>query len=212
MTGFYVTACLFIPDKIKGKRPVIIEVSGHSTPAFRSRGTETQLYNLVRKGFIVFAIDPINQGERIQYWDENSKKFLLGTNPVTGHGYYGNQMLISGISPIRYFVWDGICGVDYLMTRKEVDSARIGIYFCSGGGTQTTFISTMDDRIKVAVPGCFITDYKILFSSIAPKDAEQNIFHGIMNGITYVDLLETRAPKPLLISSTTRDYFNIQGA
>lgn len=154
MPGFYVTGCLFIPDKIKGKRPAVIQVSGHSTAAFRSRGTQTQLYNLVKKGFIVFAIDPIHQGERLQYWDESSKKFLLGTSPTAGHGYYGSQMLISGISPIRYFVWDGIRGVDYLLSRKEVDPGRIGIYGCSGGGTQTTFIAAMDDRIKVAVPGC----------------------------------------------------------
>jgi hypothetical protein len=214
MPNLYVTACLFIPDGIKGKtrKPAIIQVSGHGFPAFRSAGTQKQLYNLVKKGFIVFAIDPFGQGERIQYWDESKKGSMLGTSPTSEHSYFGDQMFISGISPIRYFTWDGIRGVDYLLSRKEVDPERIGIYGCSGGGTQTTFIAALDDRIKAAVPGCYITGFRRLLESIGPQDAEQNIFHGIMNGITHADLLELRAPKPLLISSTTLDFFSIQGA
>ena len=35
MPHFYVTACLFIPDKIVGQRPAIIHVSGHSFQSFR---------------------------------------------------------------------------------------------------------------------------------------------------------------------------------
>jgi dienelactone hydrolase len=214
MPDLFVTACLFIPDGIKGKnmKPAIIQVSGHGFPAFRSPGTQKQLYNLVKKGFIVFAIDPFGQGERIQYWDNDKKASMLGTSPTSEHSYFGDQMFISGISPIRYFVWDGIRGVDYLLTRKEVDPERIGIFGCSGGGTQTTFISALDERIKAAVPGCYITGFRRLLESIGPQDAEQNIYHGIINGITHADLLELRAPKPLLISSTTRDFFSIQGA
>lgn len=212
--NLYVTACMFIPDGIKGKnkRPAIIQVSGHGFQAFRSAGTQRQIYNLVRKGFIVFAIDPLGQGERIQYWDDEKKASKLGASPVSEHSYFGNQMFISGISPIRYFTWDGIRAIDYLVSRKEVDSERLGIYGCSGGGTQTTFISALDERIKAAVPGCYITGFRRLLESIGPQDAEQNIYQGIKYGITHADLLELRAPKPLLISSTTRDYFGIQGA
>jgi dienelactone hydrolase len=214
MPNLYVTACMFIPDGLKGKekRPAVIQVSGHGFQAFRSPGTQRQIYSLVKKGFIVFAIDPLGQGERVQYWDNEKKASRLGVSPVSEHSYFGNQMLLSGISPIRYFTWDGIRGIDYLVTRKEVDPERIGIFGCSGGGTQTTFIAAFDERIKASAPGCYITGFRRLLESIGPQDAEQNIYHGILNGITHADLLELRAPKPLLISSTTRDYFSIQGA
>lgn len=212
MPGLCVTAALFIPDGKVKNRPAIIHVSGHGFPAFRSAGAQKQIYNLVRKGFIVFAIDPLGQGERIQYWDANKKSSQMGSSPVAEHSYFGDQMFLSGISPIRYFVWDGIRAVDYLLTRKEVDPERIGIFGCSGGGTQTTFISAFDERIKAAAPGCYITGFRRLLESIGPQDAEQNIYHGILNGITQADLLELRAPKPLLISSTTLDFFSIQGA
>ena len=209
--GLYVTAALFIPDGT-GTKPAIIQVSGHGFAAFRSPGNQRSIYNLVKKGFIVLAIDPLGQGERIQYLDEEKGTSILGTSPVLEHSYFGNQMFFNGISPIRYFVWDGIRGVDYLLTRKEVDPERIGIYGCSGGGTQTTFIAAFDERIKAAVPGCYITGFRRLLESIGPQDAEQNIYHGIKYGITHADLLQVRAPRPLLISSTTCDYFSIQGA
>ncbi len=208
--GLYVTAAMFIPDGGETK-PAIIQVSGHGFAAFRSEGNQRSIYNLVKKGFIVFAIDPLGQGERIQYWDEE-KRYSLFDSPVGEHSYFGNQMYFNGISPIRYFVWDGIRGVDYLVTRSEVDAERIGIYGCSGGGTQTAFIAAFDERIKAAVPGCYITGFRRLLESIGPQDAEQNIYHGIKHGITHADLLQVRAPRPLLISSTTCDFFSIQGA
>ena len=58
----------------------------------------------------------------------------------------------------------------------------------------------------------FTTSFRRLLESIGPQNAEQNIYHGIKYGITHADLLQVRAPKPLLISSTTRDFFSIQGA
>jgi dienelactone hydrolase len=212
MPDFYVTGCLFIPDGIVGKRPAIIQCSGHSFPSFKAPDKQKMIYNLVRKGFIVFATDAIGQGERVQYWDNDKKASLMGISPTGEHAAFGNQMFISGNSALRYFVWDGIRGVDYLLTRKEVDPERIGIFGNSGGGTQTAFISAFDERIKAAAPSCYITGFRRLLESIGPQDAEQIIYHGIMNGITHADILELRAPKPLLICSMTLDFFSIQGA
>ena len=33
--GFYVTGCLYIPDKIKGKAPAILNVIGHNQECFQ---------------------------------------------------------------------------------------------------------------------------------------------------------------------------------
>jgi len=211
MPNFYVTGCLFIPDGIVGKRPVIIHVSGHSNEAFRSIPYQTLIHNLVKKGFIVFAIDPIGQGERLQYYDQEKEASAVG-GPTGEHSYVGNQCFISGVSLSRYFIWDGIRGIDYLLTRSEVDPERIGLTGRSGGGTQTAYIAAFDERVRAAAPECYITGFRRLLESIMPQDAEQNFYHGILNGITHADLLEVRAPKPTLIVTTTRDYFSIQGA
>src|SRR5450759_2269814 len=211
MPGFYVTGCLFIPDGIKGKRPAILFVSGHTQESFRYKEYQIMILNLVKKGFIVFGIDPVSQGERIQVYDPEKNISVIG--PTTReHEYLGNQTLISGVSLARYFIWDGIRGIDYLLTRKEVDPANIGVTGQSGGGTQSSYIFAFDERIKAGAPVDYIIGLRRLFESIGPQDAEQNFYHGILNGLTHADFLEMRAPNPALISAGTRDFFSIQGA
>ncbi len=211
MPNFYVTGGLFIPDGIVGKTPAILNVLGHWQESFRNEMPQILLLNLVKKGFIVFAIDPLGQGERVQYYDPEKKKSIIG-GTTTEHSYVGNQCFLCGVSPGRYFIWDGIRGIDYLLTRSEVDPERIGVTGMSGGGTQTTYISAFDERVKASSPGCYITGFRRLLESNGAQDAEQNFYHGILNGITHADLLELRAPRPTLVMATTRDGFSIQGA
>jgi len=206
MPGFYVTGCLFIPDG-KGKRPAILFVSGHMKESFRSKEYQRMILNLVKKGFIVFGIDPLSQGERLQYYDPEKE-----ASSISGeHSYFGNQCLISGVSSGRYFIWDGIRGIDYLLTRSEVDPARLGVTGQSGGGTQSAYIFAFDDRIKAGAPVQWTTGYRRLLESMGSQDAEQNFYHGILNGLTHADFFEVRAPNPALIVAGTRDHFSIQG-
>jgi cephalosporin-C deacetylase-like acetyl esterase len=210
MPGFYVTGSLFLPDG-NGKKPAILFTSGHAQNSFRHESYQFMILNLVKKGFIVFAIDPISQGERVQLFDPEKNASAIGPTTLE-HNYLGNKTLLSGVSLARYFIWDGIRAVDYLLTRKEVDSERIGVTGQSGGGTQAAYIFAFDDRVKAGAPVNYITGFRRLLESIGPQDAEQNFYHGIMNGLTHADLLEVRAPNPALICAGTRDFFSIQGA
>ena len=209
--GFYVTSSMFIPvgPKIRGKLPVVIYCSGHTNDGYHG-SYQQMILNLVRKGFIVFAFDPVAQGERMEYNDPETGKNIVG-DPDLVHSYSGAQAFITGSSQARYMIWDGIRAVDYLLTRKEVDPARIGITGRSGGGTQSSQIAALDDRIFAAAPESYITNYTRLFQSPGPQDGEQNLFNGIVRGIDHADLLVVRAPKPTLIIATTGDYFSIQG-
>lgn len=210
--GYFVTAALFIPEKRKGKAPAIIYASGHTDNAFRSETYQQVIINLVKKGFIVLAFDPVGQGERIQYYDSITGNTKFSKGSTIEHSYPGAQCLISGYSPTIFFVWDAMRAIDYLQTRKEVDPQRIGMTGRSGGGTQTAFTAAVDERIKAAAPECFITNMEYILKSIGAQDAEQNLYHMIKQGIDHADLLEVRAPKPVLLITTTRDFFSIQGA
>lgn len=212
MPDFYVTGCLFIPDSIDGKVPAILNVVGHNQDAFRAELYQTVYLNLVKKGMIVMAIDPIGQGEHVQYYDPEIEFSSIGYT-VIEHCYSGNQCFLSGVSPGRYFTWDGIRGIDYLLTRDDVDPERIGVTGFSGGGTITSFISAFDDRVKVSVPCSWSTASRRLVETKGVGDAETLFVRGVAEGITFEDLLEVRAPKPTLMTFTTRDeYLTIQGA
>ena len=211
--GFYVTSSLFIPAGVsKGKKaPAIIYCSGHTVEGYRSPVYIHVIQNLVKKGFIVFAFDPVGQGERLEYYDPSTGKSMVG-GPTKEHSYPGAQAFLTGSSQAFHMIWDGIRAVDYLLTRKEVDPSRIGITGRSGGGTQSAYISAVDDRIYAAAPENYITNYSRLFQSIGPQDAEQNIPRLIISGLDHPDFLIIRAPKPTLLITTTRDIFSIQGA
>ncbi|MFC1558446.1 alpha/beta hydrolase family protein [candidate division KSB1 bacterium] len=211
MPKFYVTGCLFIPDGLKGKAPAILKVIGHSQESFRAEGYQNVILNLVKKGFIVFAIDPIGQGEKQQYFDPFLNFSSVGYS-VIEHCYFSNQCFLSGVSCARYFIWDAIRSIDYLLTRKDVDQERIGITGLSGGGTISSFMCAFDPRIKAAVPLDWPNANRRLVESCGIQGAEANIYLQFRNGITFADLLELRAPKPTLMVFTTRDYLNIQGA
>lgn len=211
LPGFYVTGCLFIPKNGKKPFPAVLYAIGHSPNSFRRELYQQNILNLVNKGFVVFTYDPIGQGERIQYLDSLvNSSVLKGTTQE--HSYAGAQCLLTGNSISDYFLWDGIRALDYLFTRPEVDTLRIGMTGISGGGTQTAILSAIDKRIYAAAPECFITSNKRLFESIGPQDAEQNLYHGLKLGIEHADFLSLRAPKPTMIISTTQDFFTIQGA
>ena len=211
LPGFYVTASLFIPDKIQKPAPAILFCSGHSDIAYRRPLYQLPLLNLVKKGFIVLAIDPVGQGERLQYYDSAKGASTIGSS-TKEHSYPSVQVALIGESIARYFIWDGIRGIDYLVSREEVDPERIGVHGLSGGGTQTAYIEALDDRVAAAAPACYITSYRRLMESIGAQDGEQNFYHGILQGIDHADFIEARAPKPTLIIANTRDFFSIQGA
>jgi len=207
---FHVTACLFIPKNLTKPAPAVIYCSGHAREAFRSPTYQRVIINLVEKGFIVLAFDPIGQGERYQYLDENGQPNLGG--PTKEHSYAGLQCLLWGESIARYMIHDGIRAVDYLLSRKEVDPQRIGITGRSGGGTQSASIAAFDDRIYAVAPENYITSFRRIWDAIGPQDAEQDFPSAHILGIDHGDLLSIRAPKPAMMLTTTRDYFSIQGA
>jgi len=212
MPDFYVTGCLFIPDKTSGKIPAVLNVIGHNQEAFRAELYQKVYLNLVRKGIMVLAIDPVGQGEHVQYYDSGIDYSSIGYS-VIEHCYLGNQCFLSGVSPCRYFIWDGIRGIDYLLSRDDVDHERIGVTGFSGGGTITAYIAAFDDRVKVSVPCSWSTASRRQIETKGVQDAETIFIRGVAEGITFADLLEVRTPKPTLLAFVSRDeYLSIQGA
>lgn len=210
--GFYVTGCLFIPAKIKGRAPAVLNVIGHEQISYKEELDQVIILNLVKKGMVVFTIDPIGQGEHVQYFEPEINFSSIGYS-VIEHCYFGNQCLLSGVSPARYFIWDGIRAIDYLLTRKEVDPGRMGVTGFSGGGTVTAYLGAFDDRVKVAIPSSWSIAARRQVETKGAQDAEATLPQSVAKGITFEDLIEVRAPKPTMMTFVSRDeYLSLQGA
>lgn len=210
--GFFVTGCLYVPEKLRSKAPAILNLIGHEQESFRSDLCQVVIYNLVKKGMIVFAIDPPGQGEHVQNYDEKVGFSSVGYS-VIEHCYFGNQCFLTGYSSAKYFIWDGIRAIDYLISRKEVDPERIGVTGFSGGGTVTSYLGALDERVKVSVPCSWSVSNEKLLETKGAQDAESILYHSLKDGLTFEDLLEVRAPLPTLLTFVSRDqYLCLQGA
>src|SRR5690606_31869883 len=99
--GFHVSSSLFIPHGIKGKSPVVIYCSGHAPEGYRSETYQKVMLNMLKQGLIVVAIDPVGQGERLEYLDYDKGNSLL-RRPTKEHSHPGAQAFITGKSEALY--------------------------------------------------------------------------------------------------------------
>ncbi len=155
------------------------------------------------------VFDPIDQGERGQFLGTGGWPELWGCG---GHSLVGIGCTLLGRNTARFEIWDGMRGIDYLQSRPEVDPRRIGCTGNSGGGTQTSYLMALDDRIRAAAPSCYLCGFSTLLRTIGPQDAEQNIFGQLAFGMDHADYLMMRAPTPILMCAATKDFFDIHGA
>ena len=208
---FYVTANLYLPTTGHPPYPAILYPLGHERGGKANPTWQQMLGSLATKGFVALAWDPIGQGERLQIFDEDLRESKVG-NSTTEHTVVGTQCMLVGDHLARYTIWDGMRALDYLLSRKEVDPARIGLTGNSGGGTHTAYIAALDDRIQVAAPSCYITSWHLMLDTIGPQDAEQTFPRWLQEGLDYPDYLYAFAPKPYILLSAIRDFFPIAGA
>lgn len=213
--GYFVPALLYKPRKIPGPFPGIISPCGHS-PTGKAAATYQILHiNLVKRGYIVLTYDPVGQGERSQFWDADKSKSRF--NLTCGeHAVLGNPHYLLGTSLARYRIWDGIRALDYLASLPEVDPKNLGCVGNSGGGTLTAYIAALDERVKAAAIGCYITTLPRRMGNRIQADPdadpEQDIFGFVGEGIDHAGLLALRAPRPTLLASARFDFFPIEGA
>ena len=205
----YVSANMYIPNDISGKTGAVIFVCGHLPNAKHDPEYQIVCQYLVRAGLVVFAQDPIGQGERFSYIDKESGD--ASVNPcVEEHDYAGFQCSALGKGIARYFVHDTMRAIDYLTTRPEVDPEKIGITGNSGGGTQSSLMMLGDRRLAAAAPGTFIMNREYYMKTGQAQDREQIWDKFSALGIDHEDIILSMAPKPVLILGVVHDFFPIE--
>ena len=204
-----VTANLYLPNA-DTPVPGIVVSSGHSRLGKIADYNQRFGIMMAKHGMAALCFDPIGQGERSQILDSDGQPWSGST--TTEHFLIGVGSTLVGRNTARYRIWDAMRAIDYLTSRPEVDGNRIGFTGCSGGGTLTSYVMALDDRVACAAPACYLTTFRRLIETIGPQDAEQNIFGQIQFGLDHPDYLIMRAPRPTLISSTTGDFFDIRGS
>jgi dienelactone hydrolase len=154
--GLYVTANVYRPARIESGQhlPAVLYVCGHSGRGRNGVKTAFQSHGIwfARHGYVCLVLDTLQLGE------------IAGVH----HGTYreGRWWWLSrGYTPAGVECWNGVRGIDYLVSRSDVDPERIGATGISGGGASTYWIAAADDRAKVAVPVSGMADLESYVSN-----------------------------------------------
>lgn len=205
--GLHVTATLYLPLG-KGPFPAVLHPTGHSASAKNRELYQQASIVIVKGGCAVLCYDPIGQGERQQVYGSDGKPIAS----TMQHSLIDQGAHLLGSNTARIMIWDGMRAIDYLQSRPDILADKIGCTGISGGGTNTSYLMALDDRIVAAAPGCYLTGFRSLLNTIGPQDAEQNIHGQIAFGMDHSDYVLMHLPKPTLIMAATGDYFDIKGA
>jgi len=208
--GFPVTANLYVPKGRQFPLPGVIGTCGHGDPGKATPIYQSFAQGLARQGYVVLIFDPIGQGERVQYLTKDLKP-IHGIG-VSEHNYSGKQMVLNGESLSSWFTWDCIRCVDYLLSRPEVDPKHIGVTGNSGGGTQATWLCGVEPRLTMAAPSCFVVGFEQNLKNELPADIEQCPPGAISLGLDHLDFIAAMAPKPVILLSQEKDFFDVRGA
>ncbi len=208
----YMPLYLLIPKGTKKKVPAILCCHGHGdygkdpvagvdfNNSERRNNILSHNYNyaeqMAEKGYVTIAPDWRSFGERIGYTNPFPDRDICNIHFI--------QHLILGRTLLGANIFDGMKAIDFLITRKEVDPDRIGCMGLSFGGTMTTYISLLDERVKAADIICYATTtrhYAINRANFCGSQLVPYLYRYADVG----DVIAAIAPKPLLIESGASD-------
>lgn len=207
--GATVPGYLLLPRKVAGKAPAILYCHWHGghydvgkEEIFRTNATPVAAGpELAKRGYVVLAIDAYGFGER------NGQ----GPGGVSEKGGAGEMTaskfnLWLGRSLWGMIVRDDLIALDYLGSRPEVDSKRVGVTGISMGATRSWWAMALDERLKAGVAVCCLTRYQNL---IAHGELRQHgIYYFVPAMLRHFDteaVVALSAPRPLLFLSGERD-------
>lgn len=188
--GLWIPALLYLPDKLEGKVPVVLNVNGHDAVGKAVGYKQLRCINQAKRGMIALNLEWLNMGQL--------------RHPNLEH-YKMNQLDLCGTSGLAPFYLSMSRALDILLSLENADPARVAVAGLSGGGWQTIFISSLDTRVTLANP---VAGYSSLrtrvkhFSDLG--DSEQNPVD-LSLYTDYAQLTAMLAPRPALLTYNAAD-------
>jgi dienelactone hydrolase len=209
--GVSVLAYVLLPDRPKTPAPTMICVPGHGRGVDDIVGIDEKggdrtdkagyqhdfAIQVAEAGMAAVAIEPMGFGCRRDPLNARQGLSRKACDPVSGGA------LMVGQTMIGWRVWDVMRTVDYIATRSQLDSSRVGCVGISGGGTATLFSTALEPRIRVAMVSGYLNTFKDSIGSLV--HCTDNYVPGILNWAEMYDIAGLIAPRPLFVESGEKD-------
>ena len=164
---------------------------GHGTIA-QTAGLENSpqranALELARAGFVTLTVEPRGFGRlgAVEHLRLDAVARLMSR---TWHGL---------------LVQDGMRAIDYLLTRSEVDPARIGVAGLGIGGAHAMYTAALDARVQAAVVDGYLGRY--LVDSLDQERCTCNDIPGILRCAEMGDVAALIAPRSVLYVNGRHD-------
>ncbi len=189
--GFYSTAVLYEPSQVEGQVPAVLNVLGHYATGKSMPFQQKLCINEALRGMIALSLAFIDEGELKVEENEHS---------------YGSDLDLVGVSGVGLFYLAARRGLDYLYNNPHVDRSRIAMTGQSGGGWQTLMLSSLDTRVRVAIPVAGFASLEGRFERIPgePGDYEQ-LAPDLLDAQDYPTFVALLAPRPTLETNNAED-------
>lgn len=181
LPGVYCTGSMYHPLGNKGKCPVMLNPNGHFGDGRYRADQQLRCAMQARMGIIAVSYDLFAWDEQLLQFDGKSHRSSMAHT-------------IQSLNALRM--------LDYLCALKEADLDRVGITGGSGGGSQTMFITAIDDRITLSMPVVMTSSY---FVGGCPCESG-NPIHLCGNRTNNAEITAMCAPRPLLVVSDGKDW------
>jgi dienelactone hydrolase len=213
--GALMPVYLLIPKAAPRPLPVVIAFHGHGygvkdLVGIWEDGQERDVPDgyhkdfavaLCRRGFAVAAPEISCFGERQTDFSYLNTK--IGAEVPTTCDHTAKLAFHLGGSVVALRAHDGMRLVDFLETRRDLDTRRLGAMGISGGGMHTFFSTCLDERIKACVISGYYSTFKD--SILAMSHCTCNFVPGLWKFGEMYDLVGLIAPRPLMVEAGTYD-------
>jgi len=160
--------------------------------------------SLAEAGYLVCVVEQRGLGQRLTAQIEDR-------GYLTSCRHLSFAYLMQGRSLLGERCWDGICALNYLQTRFDVQTGVMGCTGHSGGGATALWLSVIDERITAVVVSGYFNAFKE--SILAMRHCECNYVPGLLSLGEMGDLAALMAPRPFCIIHGQQDaIFPIEAA
>lgn len=159
---------------------------------------------MARKGYVVFCPDARGFGERREKAKQSDKEddFLTSTCFQLAHMAFPLGETVVGMC-----TWDLMRLIDYIETREDLVSDKIGCIGFSGGGMQALWLAAIDERVKYIITSGYFYGYKDSLLELN-GNCSCNYVPRLWEYVDMGDLGALIAPRPFMIESGTKDHLN----
>ena len=181
---------------------------------YAGRPTATEL---ARRGYVVITIDAFPFGERrlmmdedLKYGWERSKYTLKDVQRLNAkcrekESAVVKSLIYAGLTWPGVVAWDDMRTIDYLVSRPEVDPARIGCCGVSMGGYRALLLAGLDDRIAAGCVAGFMSTVRPMIRKHMDTHSFVHFIAGLHEHLDLPDVVALRAPKPLMVLQCQQD-------